>query len=207
METMAALYGSKQTSSGGRPRRLLKSRRGRIDKLQAEARKAAQRLIPSQHFFFWVFFSFVLSLGLFVSTRDGGVFRAERLASAIKKSPTPIPLHNNAFSAAASAFTWLAHVHLAFRGARTECARSGGVRHLFVVSADLTDKVVEGVLDVDARLRWCFDEFAAELMSQFLTLCKASEISIGRESQLTKETNLLARRHAPSPNRTCWRPQ
>lgn len=84
METMAALYGSKQTSSGGRPRRLLKSRHGRIDKLQAEARKAAQRLIPSQ-LFFWVFFSFVLSLGLFVSTRDGGVFRAERLASAIKK--------------------------------------------------------------------------------------------------------------------------
>ena len=151
METMAALYGSKQTSSGGRPRRLLKSRRGRIDKLQAEARKAAQRLIPSHLFFFSVFFLLFLSLGLFVSTRGGGVFRAERLASAIK-NPTPIPLHNNAFSAAASAFTWLAHVHLAFRGARTECARSGGVRHLFVVPADLTDKVVEGVLDVDARL-------------------------------------------------------
>lgn len=110
-------------------------------------------------------FFFVVSILFFFF-----VSRLVRPASVIK-NPTPIQLHNNAFSAAASIFARLAHVHLAFRGTRTKSARSGWVRrHLFVVSTDLTDKVIESVFDIDARLGGCLDELAAELTSQVVAL-------------------------------------
>ena len=46
-------------------------------------------------------------------------------------------------------------------------------RHLLVVSADLPDDVVEGVVNVDARLGRCLDELAAELPGEVLALCVA----------------------------------
>lgn len=107
-------------------------------------------------------FSFVVSTLL--------VSRLVHPASVIK-NPTPIQLHNNAFPAAASILTWLTHVHLALRGTRTKGARSGWVRrHLLVVSTDLTDKVIESVFDIDARLGGCLDELAAKLTSQVMAL-------------------------------------
>lgn len=82
-------------------------------------------------------------------------------------------LHDHALGAAAGALAGLADVHLALGRAGTECTGAGGVRgHLLVVAADLTDEVVEGILDVDAGLGGGFDELAAELTGQGLTLCR-----------------------------------
>lgn len=80
-------------------------------------------------------------------------------------------LHNHALSTAPGVIAWFAHVHFAFWGTGTESARPGGVGgHFLVVSADFTDEVVEGVFNVDARLRGGFDEFAAELSREGLSL-------------------------------------
>jgi hypothetical protein len=42
--------------------------------------------------------------------------------------------------------------------------------HFLVVSADFTDNVVEGVVDVDARFRRRLDEFAAKVLGEVLAL-------------------------------------
>jgi hypothetical protein len=80
-------------------------------------------------------------------------------------SPTPAQLHYNTLSAATSAVAWFAHVHFALWGAIAEGSRAWWVwRHFLVVPTDLADKVVECVFDVNARLRGCFDKFAAKLL-------------------------------------------
>jgi hypothetical protein len=43
-------------------------------------------------------------------------------------------------------------------------------RHLLVVSADFSDNVIEGVVDVDARFRRRLDEFAAKVLGKGLAL-------------------------------------
>lgn len=81
-------------------------------------------------------------------------------------------LHDDALGAAAGTLTGLTDIHLAFRGTSTEGARTGRVRgHILVVAADLTDEVVEGVLDVDAGFGGGLNELAPELSGQSLTLC------------------------------------
>lgn len=81
-------------------------------------------------------------------------------------------LHDDALGAAAGALAGLADIHLALGGARAECTTAGRVGgHLLVVATDLTDEVVEGVLDVDAGLGGGFDELAAELAGERFALC------------------------------------
>jgi hypothetical protein len=81
-------------------------------------------------------------------------------------------LHNDTLGAAAGTLTGLADIHLALRGASTKGARAGWVGgHILVVATDLTDEVVEGVLDVDAGLGGGLNELATELAGQGFTLC------------------------------------
>lgn len=85
----------------------------------------------------------------------------------------PIKLHHNTLAAAAGVVAGFADVHLAFGGAGAECPGARGVGgHFLVVAANLADKVVEGVFDVDAGLGRGFDEFAAELAGERFALCR-----------------------------------
>jgi hypothetical protein len=55
------------------------------------------------------------------------------------------------------------------------CARVR--RHFLVVSADFTDNVVEGVVNVDAGFGRGFDEFAAKVLGEVLALCDGAQQS------------------------------
>jgi len=75
------------------------------------------------------------------------------------------PLHNRTTpTTAPTILLALTDLHLAARAPATvpTSAARCVARHLLVVASDLADDVVEGVIDVDARFRRGFDEFAAE---------------------------------------------
>lgn len=81
-------------------------------------------------------------------------------------------LHEDTLGAAAGAVIRIAHVHLALWCATSIWAAAGWVRgHFLVVPADLADEVIEGGLDVDARLGGSFEELAAELTGERFALC------------------------------------
>lgn len=155
----------------------------RIDKSRATALFADARSRTSFQYsiIFSFSFSFFFFPSLFLFFWSGRFDQGSRW-TVVESHTTRAPCvrshpsdqsHNDALSAAASVFARLAHVHLAFWSSRTKCARSGWVRrHFFVVSANLTNKVVEGVFNVETRLCRSFDEFAAELLSQVFTLCR-----------------------------------
>lgn len=69
-------------------------------------------------------------------------------------------LHDDA--AAARLAPFLA-IHLESLLRRLRCPARGIRRHLFIVSADLTDDIVEGLVDVFPRLCGGLDELAAKL--------------------------------------------
>lgn len=83
-------------------------------------------------------------------------------------------LHDDTLGTASGFVARLGHVHLAsVRSTTTKGAAARGIgRHFLVVAANLANQVVEGVVNVDARLGRCLDELAAELTSQGFTLCE-----------------------------------
>ena len=82
-------------------------------------------------------------------------------------------LHDGAL-AAATVRVALVHVHLLGGTAIRSCAWCAA-SDVAVVFADLADDVVESVLNVDARLGRCLDEFASEAASEFLALCRGCQ--------------------------------
>lgn len=82
-----------------------------------------------------------------------------------RRRPTPIPkLHNYTTTTATPLLLALTNLQLARGSTASGSATATGrvARHLLVVASDLADDVVEGVVDVDAGLGGCLDEFAAE---------------------------------------------
>lgn len=81
-------------------------------------------------------------------------------------------LHNDALPTATSFLTRLTDIHLALRGpgAKRPPTRPIG-RHFLVVATDLTDKLVEGVFDIDAGFGGGFHELATELSGEGFSFC------------------------------------
>ena len=80
--------------------------------------------------------------------------------------------HDSALCAAPGVLILVVHAHLSI-GLATVCARaSSSADRVAVVFADLSNNVVEGVLDVNARLGRSLDELAAEVAGEFLASCQ-----------------------------------
>jgi hypothetical protein len=63
------------------------------------------------------------------------------------------------------------HAHLLDAiGAVAARGRARVRRHFLVVAADFADNIVKGVVDIDARFRRRFDEFAAKVVCEGLAL-------------------------------------
>lgn len=72
-------------------------------------------------------------------------------------------LHNNTTTASTTLLTTLAYIHLCLWSISTSVGAAGSVAsHLFVISTDLADDIVEGIVNIDARFCRSFDEFAAK---------------------------------------------
>jgi len=63
------------------------------------------------------------------------------------------------------------HLHLVVRAIGFGAAATRVPWHVLVVFADLAHDIVEGIVDVDARLRRGLDEFAAESARELFALC------------------------------------
>lgn len=77
----------------------------------------------------------------------------------------PFPRYSHKYTLPAATRVRLAaiDIHILLGTAVGSVAASGGVAgHLLIVAPDLADDIVEGVVDVDARLRRGLDELAAE---------------------------------------------
>lgn len=81
-------------------------------------------------------------------------------------------LHDDTLGAAASFGLAFAHLHLAGRTAIATVAATAGriALHLAVVATDLSDNIVESLVDVNARLGGRLDEAAAKRLCQCLAL-------------------------------------
>lgn len=113
------------------------------------------------------FFLFQFKHLIFLSTRPRADSTRQHKENEEKKSA----LHDHAPAAALLlvAAVFYAHFRDAVLLAARLCARVRG--HFLVISADLAHNIVEGVVDVDAALGGCLDEFAAELPCEVLALC------------------------------------
>lgn len=59
-----------------------------------------------------------------------------------------------------------------------------GYCHLFIVSSDLADDIVEGVVDIDTGFGRGFDEGTAELTSKILPFWKVEFSQLGSSTSL-----------------------
>lgn len=93
------------------------------------------------------------------------------------------PLHDDTLGAAASLLLAAVHVHGLGRAVEARDAAATGrvALHLAVVSPDLTNDVVEGLLDIQTRLGRRLDELAAERTGKSLALC-SKRVSLAMSS-------------------------
>jgi hypothetical protein len=127
-------------------------------------------------------------------------------------------LHNDTLGAASGLLLAMVHIHRLGRaiGARETAAAGGVALHLAVVSSDLANNVVKGLLNIQTRLGGSLDELAAERTSQSLSICR--NVSKDRVYNRVRHggkvmrgqkliTNLAWRPHARPRDRTCCRRQ
>jgi hypothetical protein len=99
-------------------------------------------------------------------------------------------LHNDTLGAASGLLLAMVHIHRLGRaiGARETAAAGGVALHLAVVSSDLANNVVKGLLNIQTRLGGSLDELAAERTSQSLSLLPG-DLTLALEIALVADDN------------------